>query len=109
MKFLVDNQLPPALARFLSDDLGVHAVHVQDLKLAKASDKELWAYASEQGFIVISKDGDFAALYSRTQTAKLLWVRIQNCRRVELLSVFRRQWPKIIEHFGAGEGFVELR
>jgi hypothetical protein len=38
VKFLVDNQLPPALARFISEDLGAKAVHVADVGLRDGTD-----------------------------------------------------------------------
>jgi predicted nuclease of predicted toxin-antitoxin system len=89
VKFLVDNQLPPALARFIAEDLRVEALHVVDAGLRNGSDADIWAYASENDFILISKDGDFPTLYSRMPSARLLEVRIGNCRRLFLLKVFR--------------------
>ena len=41
MKFLVDNQLPLALAKFLISK-GHHATHVLELGLASARDSEIW-------------------------------------------------------------------
>ena len=109
MKFLVDNQLPPALARFISDELRTEALHVVDVGLRESSDADLWSYASVNGFVLISKDDDFATLYSKTPSAGLLWVRLGNCRRAFLLKVFKEQRPKILERFENGERFVELR
>ena len=62
MNFLVDNQLPPALAQFIRTDLGAQAVHVSEIKLDRASDRQIWQYASEHDLIVISKDEDFVTL-----------------------------------------------
>ncbi|HYY29052.1 MAG TPA: DUF5615 family PIN-like protein [Chthoniobacterales bacterium] len=44
MKFLVDNQLPRALATLL-ENLGHHAVHVLDVELSQVDDLAIWAYA----------------------------------------------------------------
>jgi predicted nuclease of predicted toxin-antitoxin system len=109
VRFLVDNQLPPALARFIRDDLGCHAVHVTDVGLRDATDEEIWTYASKGGFIVISKDEDFVGLFLSTPSAGLLWVRVRNCRRAHLLDVFQRSWPSIMDRFDGGENFVEFR
>ena len=109
MKFLVDSQLPPALARFISEDLGVEARHVADIGLRDAADADVWSYASENDFVLISKDDDFVSLYSKTPSARLLWVRLGNCRREFLLTVFKKQWPRILERFDQGERFLELR
>lgn len=109
MKFLVDNQLPPALARYLSEDLRVEASHVADIGLRDASDADVWAYASEHDCVLTTKDDDFVTLYSANPSARLLWVRLGNCRRVFLLKVFGEQWPRILKRFEDGERFVELR
>jgi predicted nuclease of predicted toxin-antitoxin system len=53
VRFLVDNQLPPALARFVQFDLGTEAAHVADMDLEEASDAELWDYASRTDSILI--------------------------------------------------------
>jgi predicted nuclease of predicted toxin-antitoxin system len=109
VRFLVDNQLPPALARFISEDLRGEAVHVMDVGLRNKTDADVWAYASENDFVLISKDEDFVTLYSRIPSARLLWLRLGNCRRVFLLKVFEEQWHRILELFENGERFVELR
>jgi len=48
VKFLVDNQLPAALARFLAAK-GHESLHVLDLGLATADDRQVWEYASING------------------------------------------------------------
>ena len=52
MKFLVDNQLSPALARFIQDELGELAMHVADVGLQDASDDVVWQYATANDLIV---------------------------------------------------------
>lgn len=59
MRFLVDAQLPPALARWLADQ-GQPARHVYDLGLATADDREIWDVALATGAVVVTKDEDFA-------------------------------------------------
>jgi predicted nuclease of predicted toxin-antitoxin system len=44
VKFLVDNQLPAALARWLAAR-GLDACHVSDIGLEEASDQHIWDYA----------------------------------------------------------------
>jgi predicted nuclease of predicted toxin-antitoxin system len=61
VKFLVDNQLPAALARFLASR-GAECRHVLDVGLADATDAEIWEYASRNDCAVISKDEDFLYL-----------------------------------------------
>ena len=61
MRFLVDAQLPPALARWLVER-GYVAEHVFDLGMAGADDREIWAYASRVGAVIITKDEDFPSV-----------------------------------------------
>ncbi len=89
MRFLVDNQLPPALAR-LNADFDSEGFHVADIGLRDASDAEVWSYVSRDGSVLISKDEDFANMVLHRPTAKLIWVRFGNCRRAFLLDLFRR-------------------
>jgi len=58
MKFLVDNQLPVALSRFLQSQ-SVAALHVLDVQLDEASDREIWQYAKLNDLTIISNDEDF--------------------------------------------------
>jgi predicted nuclease of predicted toxin-antitoxin system len=53
--FLVDNQLPAALARFLASR-GVECRHVLDLDLGGASDAAIWEYANRNDCVLISKE-----------------------------------------------------
>jgi predicted nuclease of predicted toxin-antitoxin system len=109
VKFLVDNQLPAALARFLAAR-GVDCEHVLDCGLGHASDRAIWERASRDGSIVISKDEDFLYLASMPGArARLVWVRLGNCRRKELLAVVDRVWSSVEAALLAGERVVELR
>jgi len=79
VKFLVDNQLPAALARWLTAQ-GADAQHVIDIGLDSAPDGELWSRAATDARIVVSKDEDFFDLANRPgDTGRLLWVRTGNC------------------------------
>jgi predicted nuclease of predicted toxin-antitoxin system len=70
MRFLVDAQLPPALARRLAAQ-GHVAEHVSDHKLEGASDTAIWNFALGASAVTISKDEDFA-LEVRTGRGRLL-------------------------------------
>lgn len=109
MNFLVDNQLPPALARFLQSELECSAIHVVDVGMRDASDAEVWGYASKTQSILITKDEDFANMVLQLPTAKLIWVRVGNCRKTFLLDLFRRMWPRILQRLESGDRVIELR
>ena len=108
MRFLVDNQLPRALARLLTD-LGHQAVHVLDIELAQVDDHTLWAYAAQHGFVIISKDADFADLaLLDPHRVQLVWVRIGNCRKSVLLEGIKNSLSTIEQELNSGEMLIEL-
>ena len=55
MRFLVDAQLPPALARWLAAQ-GHEAEHVADLGMQGASDTAIWSHALASAAAVVTKD-----------------------------------------------------
>jgi predicted nuclease of predicted toxin-antitoxin system len=59
MRFLVDAQLPPALARWLVAN-GHTAEHVADRQMEAASDAAIWDCALQEAAAIITKDEDFA-------------------------------------------------
>jgi len=85
VKFVVDAQLPPALARVLRDS-GCDAVAVREIGLRDATDSEIWHYAIQQEAAIITKDEDFAdrCLYSQNQPV-IVWLRIGNTSTQALL------------------------
>ena len=108
MRFLIDNQLPRALARLLVD-LGHQAVHVLDVELAQIDDHALWAYAAQHGFVIISKDADFVDLALLDPgRVQLVWVRIGNCRKSALLKAFKSALSTIEQELNSGEILIEL-
>lgn len=64
MRFLIDAQLPPALARLLKA-AGHQAEHVEDVGLRDAGDHRIWDYTVQQQAVLITKDEDFTARLSR--------------------------------------------
>ncbi len=109
MKFVVDHQLPPALARFLESQ-GHRAYHVRELGLKAADDATIWRRAAAEDLVVVSKDEDFFFFASAPNAAaKLVWVRVGNCRTHLLVERFRVRLPQIVASFEAGSNIVELR
>ena len=108
MRFLVDAQLPPALARWLTAQ-GHDASHVLDLGVLETADRDIWAEAGRLGATMISKDEDFVHLRTlKPDGPALVWVRVGNTTRRELLASFARLLPQIEQALLAGETLVEL-
>ena len=64
MKFLVDHQLPPAIADFFRER-GHDSQHLLEIGMASSSDLEVYEYAVALGFIIVTKDEDFLYLSHR--------------------------------------------
>ncbi|OFW26723.1 MAG: hypothetical protein A3J28_10200 [Acidobacteria bacterium RIFCSPLOWO2_12_FULL_60_22] len=108
MKCLIDNQLPLALARFLTSR-GVEAIHVTEVGLAEARDRDVWNYVLEHGYVLVTKDDDFLNLSSQSSCGQFVWVRLGNCRTPELLQAFERVWSGAEACLNKGDRVVEIR
>lgn len=110
MRFLVDAQLPPALARWLMAQ-GYRAEHVADRELGAASDGAIWQLAARKGAVIVTKDEDFAIWRTDRVTAQpaVVWLRVGNTRRAELLRWFEPLLPQVIAKLSRGEMLVEVR
>lgn len=109
MRFLVDAQLPPALARWLTA-AGHPSEHVADLGLDAASDPAVWERAACTGAVIVTKDQDFAVLriMSDAPTPSVVWLRIGNSRRAALLRWFEPLLPTILLALSEGSRLVEV-
>ena len=90
MKLLFDQNLSPRLPGLLAE-IYPDSMHVQDCGLAKSSDAEVWDYAKLNGFTIVSKDSDFqerSVLLGGPP--KIIWLRIPNCRNIEVAEVMRK-------------------
>lgn len=108
MRFLVDAQLPPALARWLAAQ-GHQADHVADLGLGGASDATIWDLALRTGVVIVTKDEDFAQRHALSGGGPaVVWVRLPNTRRRDLLAWFEATLPRVLDALTRGETLVEL-
>lgn len=107
MKFLIDAQLPPALALWLSDQ-GYEALHVGDIDLIGGTDQQISDFAESGDWIVISKDQDFLLLRLPDRFS-FIWLRCGNATNRALLAWLDARWSNAIELLGAGERLIEIR
>jgi predicted nuclease of predicted toxin-antitoxin system len=108
MRFLVDAQLPPALARWLAAK-GHVAEHVDDKGLHGASDAAIWDFALQGDATIITKDEDFAQRKMLTGRGPIVvWIRLPNTRRRDLLAWFETAFPDIVSALERGETLIEV-
>lgn len=109
MRFLVDAQLPPALAAWLRNR-GYHAVAVVEVGLRDADDSVIWERAASDQSIIVTKDEDFALLAAANPSGpQVLWVRTGNLVNRVLLARFERAWADVELHLCSRVRVVELR
>ena len=108
MKFLVDAQLPPALAGWLRE-AGYDAAHVEDVALREAVDQTIWAHALRTGAIIITKDEDFAERSARESAAPIVvWLRVGNATNRALHTWIEPRLPGIVQLVGQNNRLIEV-
>ena len=106
--FLIDAQLPPALARRLTA-LGHIAEHVDDVGLTSASDRRIWDYALEHAAIIVTNNEDFPLRKGLEPSGPVVvWLRIGSTRKQVLLEWFETLLPNMTASLEKGEQVIEL-
>jgi predicted nuclease of predicted toxin-antitoxin system len=109
MRFIVDAQLPPALARLLTSHNHV-VEHVSDIGMENANDKSIWTYALQNQAIIITKDEDFSLRQQQSRARPgIVWIRIGNTSRRALLQWFEPLIPAIVQLIEQGDRLIEIR
>ena len=106
MRFLVDAQLPPALARWLMDK-GHDADHVMNALSADAKDAALARHAAANGAVIVPKDADFLLLVPNPPP-QLLLVTSGNASNRVLLQCFASQFEAALAALAGGAAIVEI-
>ncbi|MFK7845587.1 MAG: DUF5615 family PIN-like protein [Rhodothermales bacterium] len=105
MKLLLDQNLSPRLVKSLSD-IFPGSAHVSESGLDQADDVEVWNYAGEHGYLIVSKDSDFNEIsLQRGFPPNVIWVRRGNCSTTDIEHILRDQFElvkKLEESSSAG-------
>jgi predicted nuclease of predicted toxin-antitoxin system len=80
MKLLLfDQNLSPRLVERLAD-IYPGSLHVDGIGLPTAPDREVWQYARQHDYIIVTKDADFSELSLLLGfPPKVIWIRRGNC------------------------------
>lgn len=102
MRLLLDENLSSKVCAELSKTFG-EVAHVRELLTMPASDLQIWDYALENGWTIVSKDWDFLhRSIQRGAPPKLIWLKIGNCSN-RLLSELLVRNHAFIEAFVTNE------
>ena len=91
--FLLDEQLPRKI-RFTP---GLPVIHASSLG-ESLSDSELWNYAKDNEFVIVSKDVDFSdRIIVSVPPPKVIHLRFGTIRKKQFHEFLARVWPIIEE------------
>ena len=109
MRFILDAQLPPGLARWLAD-AGHEARHVQEVGLRDAEDAPIWRYALANQAIILTKDEDFVSRARQSRNCPVIvWLRVGNCSNRALRAWLEPLLPAIVHQLAQGDRLIEAR
>ena len=75
-------------------------MHVRDVELKGSSDHQVWKFAADNGFTIVTKDDDFRALsLLHGAPPKVIWLVVGNTSTAEILRI-------LLAHATAIEGFI---
>jgi predicted nuclease of predicted toxin-antitoxin system len=97
VKLLLDQNISPNLAHELQSQFP-ESTHVETVGLQSADDDQVWQYAQQFGFSILSKDEDFhqrALLYG--PPPKVVWVRLGNCTTAQVLEAILQNVDRLRE------------
>jgi predicted nuclease of predicted toxin-antitoxin system len=109
MNIWVDAQLPPTLARWISENFSVETSAVRDLGLRDAKDIEIFEAARIDNFVIMTKDSDFIDLVCRLgMPPQILWLTCGNVTNRNLRRLLALTLPDALERLRQGETIVEI-
>ena len=95
MRLLLDENLSPRHAIRLQD-IFQGSQHIRDVSLLGARDIEIWRYAAQEGFVILTKDADFESRgVLEGGPPKVILVRLGNCSTRNVEIVIRNSLAKI--------------
>ena len=96
MKLLLfDQNISPRLVDRLAD-IYPESVHVSTLGLGKAMDSEIWQYAHDHDYMIVTKDADFSELgIVKGFPPKIIWIRRGNCSTQGIELILRENYDSI--------------
>lgn len=103
MKIVVDMNLSPRWAAFLTDE-GHNATHWSQVGAATATDAEIFAWAATQGAVVFTHDLDFGAILAASSAKKpsVIQLREQDVRVATHGALVLKVLQRYAEELSAG-------
>jgi predicted nuclease of predicted toxin-antitoxin system len=109
MRLLFDEHISAKLVDFLQEQFP-DSLHVTKVDLQGKDDIDIWNYARENNYCIVTKDADFNDISSvKGFPPVIVWVRIGNCTTNEIASVLKNNSDYIKKFMSEGKsGIIEL-
>ena len=105
----VDAHISPAVAQWVSAELGYPSRPIRDLGLRNTKDKDIFAAARQANAVVTAKDADFAEMVERLGSPPSeIWLTCGNTSNAALRDLLRKTLPRAMDLIGKGEKLVEI-
>ncbi len=96
MKLLLfDQNISPRVVDRLAD-VYPDSIHVFMLGMGDALDIEIWQYAHDNDYMIVTKDADFSEFgVVKGFPPKIIWIRRGNCSTQEIEAILRENYSAI--------------
>jgi len=107
-RLLIDAQLPPHLARTLTE-MGYPSAHLEEVGLRHANDPAIWDYSLLLNRAIVTKDDDFVERFRRqSRGSSIVWLRIGNAYNRALLPWLLPAVPALVKRLEARNCLIKI-
>ena len=88
-KLLFDNNISHRVIARISD-IFPNANHVMLESLDESTDREVWRFARQNDYTIVTKDSDFndLAIYHGSPP-KIIWIKVGNCKVAQIAKILQ--------------------
>lgn len=87
MKLLLDQNLSRRIIRQIEEAFP-ESRHISLVLTETTSDRDIWFYAQENNFVIVTKDDDFEQRSILLgHPPKVIWIRLGNCKTEQIVSL----------------------
>jgi len=109
MKLLFDNNLSHKLVARLND-IFPNSTHVMTVELDESEDVEIWTFAKENDFTIVTKDIDFNEIsLVLGYPPKIIWIRVGDCKVIDIEKIIRKNHVMVNDFYrNQSLGIIEI-
>ena len=106
---LIDAQLSPMLAAWITQEFGIEAHAVREFHLQESDDLAVFHFARGQQAIVVTKDGDFVRLLEESgPPPHVIWLTCGNTSNAHVKQILAARLRDALQLIAGGEPLVEI-